>query len=161
MMHRNMTATEVLAGARRDGLLLVVAPDGGLLVTGSAVVRDCWLDALRRHKAGIVTLLRTELLQEFYQERSAVLQYDGGLPRAEAEAAARASVSLLARAAGMPWRALRQALGDDKLPDADSPVDTLPYGLPRWTTTPNGAVVPQGVHTVSSGGSRKKSASRS
>ena len=53
------------------------------------------LDALSRHKAEIVALLRpaedgwsAEDWQVFFEERAGIVEFDGGLPRAEAEAQA-------------------------------------------------------------------------
>jgi len=53
------------------------------------------LDSLSRHKAGIVTLLRpgrdgwsVEDWQMFFEERAGIAEFDGGLPRTQAEARA-------------------------------------------------------------------------
>ena len=53
------------------------------------------LDLLSRHKAGIVALLRTgsdgwsaEDWRAFFDERAGIAEFDGGLPRAQAEARA-------------------------------------------------------------------------
>ena len=53
------------------------------------------LDALSRHKAEIMVLLRpaedgwsAEDWQVFFEERAGIVEFDGGLPRAEAEAQA-------------------------------------------------------------------------
>ena len=53
------------------------------------------LDALSRHKAEVVALLRpaedgwsAEDWQVFFDERAGIVEFDGGLPRAEAEAQA-------------------------------------------------------------------------
>ncbi len=135
----------ILAGARSDGL--TVWPDGDLIrVRGPAPIRARWVEALKAHKSAILILLWAEVLREHFEERAAILEYDGGLPRPEAEEQARRSTALLARNIGAPWAALRQAVEDASLPDTPEPVTHTPYPLPAWATTPDGkTVIPQGV----------------
>jgi hypothetical protein len=141
-----MTPDAILAGALADGL--TVWPDGDLIrVKGPAPARARWLPLLKEHKPALLILLWTEALREHFEERAAILEYDGGLSHAEAEEQAKRSTALLARNMGAPWAALRQAVRDLSLPDTPHPVTHTPYPLPEWATTPDGqAVIPQGVN---------------
>jgi hypothetical protein len=93
------------------------------------------MPVIRERKAVLLAYLWAEMLREHYEERAGILEHDGRLPRAEAEANARASTGLLARNLGLPWAALRLAFNDPALPDSHDPVDRPPYGLPAWCTT--------------------------
>jgi hypothetical protein len=65
------------------------------VLEGSAPPSPAVLDLLSRHKAGIVALLRpaddgwsAEDWQVFFDERAGIAEFDGALPRSEAEARA-------------------------------------------------------------------------
>jgi hypothetical protein len=89
-----MSAAEALKAARTVGIELVL--DGDDLLWEAALEPPAVvLDGLSRHKAEIVELLRpskdgwsAEDWRLFFEERAAVTEYDGGLPRKNAEAQA-------------------------------------------------------------------------
>ena len=139
-----MTPRALLADLRTSGF--TIEPDGDtLIVSPASRLSDDLREAIRQAKPDLMALLWAENLREHFEERAAILESDGGLSRDEAEANARASTGLLARNLGLPWRALREALGDPDLPDTLTPVDAAPYGLPRWCVSPTGRAMRQGV----------------
>ena len=87
-----MSAVEAINAARLDGVR--VALDGeDLVLEAQSPPSPTLLDALSRHKAEIVALLRpgpdgwsAEDWQVFFDERAGIAEFDGGLPRPEAEA---------------------------------------------------------------------------
>ncbi len=89
-----MNAAAALKAARKVGVRVTV--DGGdLVLDAEAPPPEPILDVLRRHKHEIVALLATDAddwsaedWQTFFEERSGIAEFDGGLPRAEAEARA-------------------------------------------------------------------------
>ena len=90
-----------------------------------------------------------EDLREHWAERAAILEYDAGLPRAQAEDEASVMTATLARNRGYPWRALRLALAERpdlaaQVPDTLDPVDQLLWGVPRLAILPTRRVIPQG-----------------
>ena len=89
-----MSAAEALKAARAAGIELGIDGDD-LTLEASAPPSATVLDLLSRHKARIVTLLRpgrdgwsAEDWQVFFDERVGIAEFDGGLPRAQAEARA-------------------------------------------------------------------------
>jgi len=89
-----MSAAEALNAARAAGVHLALDGDGLVLEAASAPPAAV-LDALSRHKVEIVALLRpaedgwsAEDWQAFFDERAGIVEFDGGLPRAQAEARA-------------------------------------------------------------------------
>ncbi len=86
-----MTAAEALRTARASGVRVMT--DGrDLLLEARTPPPPQVLNALGRHKREVITLLQTaghrssaEDWQAYYDERAAVREYDGGLPRGEAE----------------------------------------------------------------------------
>jgi hypothetical protein len=89
-----MSAAAVLRAAQAAGVKLAI--DGNdLLLDAATMPPASVVDALRRHKAEVVAMLRsgrdgwsTEDWRLFFEERAAIAEFDGGLPRAEAEAQA-------------------------------------------------------------------------
>jgi hypothetical protein len=89
-----MSAVEALRAARAAGIVFKI--DGKDLMLEAAVAPPvAVLDLLSRHKAGVMALLRTssedwsiEEGQAFYDERAVIAEFDGDLPRQEAEALA-------------------------------------------------------------------------
>ena len=89
-----MSAAEALKQARAAGIQVRI--DGeALALEASAPPPAEVLDLLVRHKADIVTLLRPgsdgwsgEDWREFFDERAGIAEFDGGLPRDQAEARA-------------------------------------------------------------------------
>ena len=89
-----MRAAEALRTARAAGVEIVL--DGNdLVLEASSPPPETVLDALSRNKAGIVALLRpggdcwsAEGWHVYFDERAGIAEFDGGLPRLEAEAQA-------------------------------------------------------------------------
>jgi len=89
-----MSAAEALRAARAAGLC--VTADGESLVLEARTQPPAWvLNGLAQHKAGVLTLLRPGRdgwsaadWCAFFDERAGIAEFDGGLPRAEAEALA-------------------------------------------------------------------------
>jgi len=89
-----MSVAAALKAARAAGVELALDGDDLALKAASAPPAPV-LDALSRHKAEIMALLRpaedgwsAEDWQVFFEERAGIVQLDGGLPRAESEAQA-------------------------------------------------------------------------
>jgi hypothetical protein len=89
-----MNAVEALKVARAAGIQLGINGDD-LVLEASAPPPPAVIDLLSRHKTGIMVLLRpgrdgwsAEDWQVFFEERAGIVEFDGGLLRAEAEAQA-------------------------------------------------------------------------
>ena len=85
-----MNAAEVLDLVGQAGGVVTVLRNGRLRVSASEPLPSDLLDCLRQHKPSVVDhLARPDLsdyLADFY-ERAAIAEYDGGLPREQAECA--------------------------------------------------------------------------
>ena len=87
-----MKANDALKAARAAGIILAV--DGeDLVLEAASMPPAAVLDALSQQKAEIVALLRpgrvswsSEDWQVFFDERASIVEFDGGLPRPQAEA---------------------------------------------------------------------------
>jgi hypothetical protein len=86
-----MSAAQVLSAARAVGIYLEVDGDV-LLLEATAPPPTAVLDALSLHKADVVRILRAakedwsaDDWRLYFEERAAVGEFDGGLPRADAE----------------------------------------------------------------------------
>src|SRR5271169_2848514 len=86
-----MSAIEALKAARNIGVHIVLDGDA-LLLKAPAKPSSDLLDALVRHKAGIIALLRSakdkwtaEDWQAFFGERAGIAEFDSGLARHDAE----------------------------------------------------------------------------
>ena len=95
-----MTAAATVAAAIAAGVTMKV--DGSRLVLSAREPPDDrLLEDLRREKPAIVAYLRNlaawteEDWQALFDERAGIMEYDGGLPREEAETAAANEVNLL------------------------------------------------------------------
>ena len=89
-----MSAGQALRAARAAGIHLEVEGDD-LLLEAPAPPPTAVLDALSRHKAEIVRILHpakdgwsAEDWRLYFEERAAIAEFDGGLPRKNAEAQA-------------------------------------------------------------------------
>ncbi|MBX3502531.1 MAG: hypothetical protein KF889_24055 [Alphaproteobacteria bacterium] len=91
-----MSPIEALRAARQHGLHVLPARGGGLRLV-AAMAPPAWvMDALSEHKPAIIALLQPDASgwtgedwQMFFEERAAILEYEHGLPRSEAETRAR------------------------------------------------------------------------
>jgi len=91
----NMSPTEAITAARAAGIQITVEGDV-LVLEASAPPPTAVFDLLSRHKVGIVALLRpgrddgwlAKDWRAFFEERAGIAEFDGGLPRVEAEARA-------------------------------------------------------------------------
>jgi hypothetical protein len=89
-----MSAVQALRAARDAGVRIGV--DGNdLTLDAAAAPPAALLDLLSRHKAEVIALLRankdgwsSEDWQAFFDERAGIAEFDGGLPRDQAEARA-------------------------------------------------------------------------
>jgi hypothetical protein len=89
-----MNVALAIKAARAAGIELALDGDD-LALSAASAPPAAVLDALSRHKAEIVALLRpardgwsAEDWQAYFDERAGIAEFDGGLPRAEAEARA-------------------------------------------------------------------------
>ena len=82
-----MDALDLLRHLRDAGLVLRLTSDGGLHVAPRDALTDAHRAAIRAGRESLLVALQAE--QEAFDERAAIMQFDGGLPRAEAEVAAR------------------------------------------------------------------------
>jgi hypothetical protein len=90
-----MSAVEAIRAAHIAGIQLGVTGED-LVLTAPVPPPPAVIDLLSSHKASIVALLRpaeegwsAEDRQGFFDERAAIIEFDGGAPRAWAEALAR------------------------------------------------------------------------
>lgn len=86
-----MSAVEALQAATRAGVKVALDGDD-LVLEASAPPPSAILDQLSHHKAGVMALLRSRLdvwsghdWRAHFDERAAIAEHDGGLPRPEAE----------------------------------------------------------------------------
>jgi hypothetical protein len=132
-----MSAVEALKAACAAGVRVRIDGDD-LVLEASAPPSPAVLDLLSRHKAGIVTLLRSA------DGRAGIGEFDGGLPHAEAEARAFACcvAEWLNRnpAGSSPGRCLGCGNGDH----AYDPL--LPFGIEStghaWLQAKHGGILP-------------------
>ena len=92
-----MTPATIIERAAADGVRLTLTAPGKLKAIGDkqAVIR--WLPILTEHKAELLASLSAphtaqaieQSVAEFFEERAAIAEYDGGLTREEAEKEAR------------------------------------------------------------------------
>jgi len=92
-----------------------------------------------------------EDLREHFEERAAILEFDAGLPRPEAELEAARITATYARNRGYLWASLRAALESypallQLLPDTPGQIDSLPLGLAK-VAVQGKRIVRQGAYT--------------
>ncbi len=83
-----MKAADVLRALRRAGLVLDVS-GSALLVAPAGKLTDELRSLTRAFKEELVDLVLYEGTVEAFEERAAIMEFDGGMTRPEAEAAAR------------------------------------------------------------------------
>jgi hypothetical protein len=65
--------------------LNIEAKDGSLIVSPRDRITDEIREYIRQHKAAILAELEAESRNENFQERAAILEFDGGMERSQAE----------------------------------------------------------------------------
>ena len=88
-------ATETLRRARDVGLVLWLGDDGRVNWQGPVEAFELNRRDLVAHRDEIAVLLEAERLEgmaEAFEERAAIMEYDGGLSRTEAETLARIEI---------------------------------------------------------------------
>lgn len=83
-----MRARELLEALHGRGLRLSACGDH-LRVEPRSRVKDADRELIRSHKPALLVFLQAEARHEAFEERAAILEFDGGLTRADAEATAR------------------------------------------------------------------------
>lgn len=136
----------------------VTADGGDLVLKATRPLPDDLLAEVKARKPEILVALQeitdqTEDLAEYFNERAAILEYDGGLPRAEAELEAARITATYARNAGYSWASLRMALSAypellAALPDSAGTVDSLPFGVAVVMVLAGKRVVRQGAYSI-------------
>lgn len=92
-----LTAVEVLDTLNASGLVLTLTADNGLKVTPASAITDLQRLVIGTHKAILVAHLQqeaandppTEAERELIEERAAIMEFDGGMARPQAETLAR------------------------------------------------------------------------
>ena len=87
-----MGAPDLLHHLRGAGLVLTLTQAGGLHVAPRNALTDDHRAVIRAERDALVLALEAEAQREAFEERAAIMELDGGLTRAEAEAAARQCV---------------------------------------------------------------------
>jgi hypothetical protein len=123
------------------GKLAVDFPKGVLDEVTRRLIQD--------HKKALLEALHADDLREHFEERAAILEYDAGLPRPEAELEAARITATYAQNRQYTWASLRAALAAypellAKLPETDGPVDALPLGVAKLAVLRDKRVVRQG-----------------
>ncbi len=88
-----MNPAAIIKDATADGVNLALSPTGTIKATGEQAAVNRWLPIIRDNKPAIVATLRAAnepVDPEAIEERAAIMEYDGGLSREEAEALAHA-----------------------------------------------------------------------
>ena len=81
-----MTPLAIIKTALADGVTLALSPVGTIKATGKGNAVNRWIPMIRDHKIGIMAAL------EAYEERAAIIEFDGQLDRNSAERCAHAIV---------------------------------------------------------------------
>ena len=101
-----MTPAAILNATKAEGVNLALSGTGTIKATGDGVVVNRWLPLIREQKAGIIAALQEaandstthgqyEAAREAFEERAAIIEFDGGLSRAEAERLATESLGVM------------------------------------------------------------------
>ena len=79
-----MSVRALLDGLHRRGVRLRIDGERVRWLAPVGIMTEVDLSALREHKAEVLTILREEQIDRI-EERAAILQFDAGLARREAE----------------------------------------------------------------------------
>jgi hypothetical protein len=131
-----MTPAAIIQQATADGVSLALSPVGTIKATGARGAVTRWLPLIQEHKPGILATLKEEVTSglEALEERAAIIEFDGGLPRAEAEVLAWEQVqALMQRLNALEWLA---RYSPERLPEGyrpeQFPVAKLQPGPQFW-----------------------------
>lgn len=90
-----MTPAQMIANAKADGLTVFLDPQGAVKFRGTRAASHKWQPLLRLHKPALAALLQApETVQAawkagdwraYFDERAAVAEFDGAIPRRDAE----------------------------------------------------------------------------
>ena len=88
-----MTIHDLLLVIGNDGITIKISESGGLTYFGDRAAAERWLPVLRERKPEIIAHLPParspqfdlESLYEQFTERAAIMEFDGNLPREDAE----------------------------------------------------------------------------
>jgi len=88
-----MRPDSIIRGAAADGVALAISAAGNIRAKGDRLAVIRWAQVVRQHKQEILNALRRSLSQlapqvldrDAFEERAAIMEYDGGLPRHESE----------------------------------------------------------------------------
>lgn len=94
-----MTPARVMEGAMADGLAIALSATGNIRICGDQVVLDRWKPLIREQKSAILVILKVAANQDYgggvqlpvgidpadFEERAAIMEFDGGMTREEAE----------------------------------------------------------------------------
>ena len=90
-----MTPAEIIEQAAEDGVLLALSPTGSIFGKGVQSAIERWRPAIRQSRLAIVRLLvpggdgwSADDWQAFFRERAGIAEFNGDLPRIEADARA-------------------------------------------------------------------------
>jgi hypothetical protein len=106
-----MTAADILCQAATAGLTFAMPEPGKLRVRGNEAVVARWLPAIRQAKPELLRILADPPpltaddladIEEAVAERAAIQEFDGHIPRPEAERQARASMRTYRASVAMP-----------------------------------------------------------
>ena len=105
-----MTPATVIGGAHADGIILAVSSNGNIKAAGPRHAVNRWMSQIREHKTRIIVALKADrtlipkastptswcplmAAKEAFDERAAILEFDAGLTREEAERQARMMIA--------------------------------------------------------------------
>jgi len=89
-----MTPASIIRGASADGVSLAISPTGNITAKGAGEAVRRWAPIVRENKPALLDVLRQAQAQQkspqgfnldVFEERAAIMEYDGGLSRNEAE----------------------------------------------------------------------------
>ena len=103
-----MSAAALVASLEARGVTLRPTERGTLAIRPADLLAPSEVEALRQHKGAVLALLHARLdaslgaEREDYEERAAIMEFDGGMGRPEAEQGARAMFPWPATLGGAP-----------------------------------------------------------
>ena len=98
-----LTVNAVLSTIKAAGLALSLTPDAGLKVTPASAITQEMREAIKINRDALVAYLQREAAnddsneadRELIEERAAIMEYDGGMKRTQAERLAKLHTSYL------------------------------------------------------------------